>query len=283
MEHDSLGCIRDIMNVPIGIESESTLEQVLDKLLTLRISRLFIFKDKKAIGIVSEKDILNYLYNEKLQKRTSEVTINEIMHEVFVNDGSMTIPEAAKFMIDNRCSSTGVGSKGELIGIVTKTDLTKYYAENYFGKNRVNIQVSSNYLSTLTNDEILEVVGKMLESEFSRMVIVSKEKKPVGIISTGDIFRAVMDIEASENTEKILKLTQDSKNIWLRYKEFCSYPAEKVMSRGVINVREGEDLAKACQIILDKRINALGVQDSDGQINGIIGKREILLTLASIN
>ena len=54
------------------------------------------------------------------------------------------------------------------------------------------------------------------------------------------------------------------------------------MSRGVMNVSENEDLAKACQMILDKGINALGVQDSDGQIRGIIGKREILLTLASL-
>jgi predicted transcriptional regulator len=277
---ENLGCIKDIMNSPLGIESGSTLEQVLDKLLTLRISRLFIFKNGKAIGIVSEKDILNYLYNEKLQKLTSEVIIDEIMHEVFVNDESTTIPEAAKFMTDNRCSSTGVSSKGELVGIVTKTDLTKFYAENYFGKNQVGNQMSSSYFSTLTSDKIFGVVGKMLGSEFSRMVIVSKEKKPVGIISTGDIFRAVMDIEAAENTEKILNLTHDYENILLRYKEFCSYPAEKVMSRGIINVSEGEDLAKACQIILDKGINALGVQDNAGQINGIIGKREILLTLA---
>ena len=282
MEQDATVHIKDIKNTPIGIESGATLDSVLDKLMTFKISRLFIFKDGKAIGIVSEKDILNYFYKEKLQIRTKEVPIDEIMHEVFVNEGSTTIPEAAKFMIDHRCSSVGVGSEGKLVGIVTKTDLTKYYADNFFGKNKVSDQESSNYFSTLTSDEIYDVVGKMLRSEFSRMVIVNKENKPVGIISTGDIFRAVMDIEATETTDKILNVTQAYKNIWLRYKEFCSYKAEKVMSRGVINVGEREDLAKACRMILDKGINALGVQDSDGQIRGIIGKREILLTLASM-
>ena len=67
------------------------------------------------------------------------------------------------------------------------------------------------------------------------------------------------------------------------YKEFCSQSAEKVMSRGVIQVNENDDLANACKIILDKEINALVVQDTDGQIKGIIGKREILLTLSSMN
>ena len=71
MEQNSTACIKDLMNSPIGVESGTTLDWVLNKLLTLRISRLFIFKDKKPIGIVSEKDILNYFYKEKLQKHLS--------------------------------------------------------------------------------------------------------------------------------------------------------------------------------------------------------------------
>lgn len=283
MEQAALDRIKDIMNTPIGIESGTTLDLVINKLLTLRISRLFIFKDKKAIGIVSEKDILNYFYKEKLETRTSEVPINEIMHDIFFNDISTTIPEAAKFMIENRCSSTGVGSEGNLVGIVTKTDVTKYYAENYFGKNQVVNQMESNYSSTLTNDELYDVIGKMLGREISRIVVVSNERNSVGIISTGDVFRAVLDVEAIENTKKILNITRDYENLWSRYKEFSSQPAEKAMSRGVIRVRENEDLARTCQMILDKGVNALVVEDSDGQIKGIIGKREILLTLSSMN
>jgi len=283
MEQDSTICIKDLMNSPIGVESGSTLDWVLNKLLTLRISRLFIFKDKKPIGIVSEKDILNYFFKEKLQKRIAEVSINEIMHDILSNDGSTTIHEATKFMIDHRCSSIGVFSEGALVGIVTKTDMTKCYAENYLGKNKVGNQMSSNHFSIFTKDTLFEVIGKMLESEISRIVIVHNERNPVGIISTGDIFRAVLDIEANENTQKILNITLDYENFWTRYKEFCSQTAEKVMSRGVIQVSENEDLAKACRIILDKGINALVVQDSEEKIKGIIGKREVLATLARMN
>ena len=282
MKKDSTVYIKDLMNKPIGVESGSTLDWVLNKLLTLRISRLFIFKDKNPIGIVSEKDILNYFYKEKLLKRIAEVSINEIMHNIFFKDGTTTIQEATKFMIDNRCSSIGVVSEGNLVGIVTKTDMTKSYAENYLGKNKVGNQMSANHFSAFTKDTLYEVIGKMLDSEISRMVIVHNERIPIGIISTGDIFRAVLDIEANENTQKIMNVTLDYENFWSRYKEFCSQTAEKVMSRGIIQVNENEDLAKACRILLDKGINALVVQDSDGQIKGIIGKREILTTLASM-
>jgi predicted transcriptional regulator len=54
------------------------------------------------------------------------------------------------------------------------------------------------------------------------------------------------------------------------------------MSRGIIQVKENEDLANACQMILDKGINALLVEDSEGRLVGIIGKREILSALADL-
>lgn len=282
MVQDSTVCIKDIMNTPpIGIENGSTLDMVINKLLTLRISRLFIFKDKKPVGIVSEKDILNYFYKEKLQKRIAEVSVNEIMQEdIFFKDDSTPIPEAAKFMIDNRCSSIGVSSKGELVGIVTKTDFTKFYAEKYLGKNQVKSHMSLNYFSTFTKDTLFDMIQKMLESEISRMVIVRNERNPVGIIATGDIFRAVLDVEAKENTQKIMNITLDYEKFWSRYKEFCSLPAEQVMGRGVIQVMDNDDLANACKMILDKKINALVVLDSDEQVKGIVGKRDILETLA---
>jgi predicted transcriptional regulator len=37
------------------------------------------------------------------------------------------------------------------------------------------------------------------------------------------------------------------------------------------------------KIIIEKEINALGVEDSDGQLAGILGKRDVLLALASMH
>ena len=282
MEPDTNVRIKDIMSAPIGIQSSTPLDKVIDKLLTHRISRLIIYKDKRPIGIVSEKDILSFLYQEKLHTHISEVPINEIMHDIFFNGGLTTIPQAAKFMIDNRCSSVAVGSEENLEGIVTKTDITKYYAQRYHGKSQVANKMSINYFSALTNDSLYDLIGTLLDLEISRMAIIYKTQKPVGIISTGDVFRTVLDIEATENTKKMLNLSRDYEDFWTRYGEFCSQPAEKIMSRGIIQVKENEDLANACQMILDKGINALLVVDSDGRLVGIIGKREILLALASI-
>jgi len=126
MEKSANPFIKDIANSPIQINSGSNLTDTINKLLTHKISRLIIPDSKKPIGIVSEKDILTYLYKEKLHKSISEVLVNEIMHDIFFINGTSTIAEASQFMIDNRCSSVAIGSLDDFVGIVTKTDLTKF-------------------------------------------------------------------------------------------------------------------------------------------------------------
>ena len=131
MEKSANAIIKDIVNSPIGIKSGTNLTDTINKLLTHKISRLIITDYQKPIGIVSEKDILTYLYKEKLHKSISEVSVNEIMHDIFFINGTSTIAEASQFMIDNRCSSVAIDSSDNFVGIVTKTDLTKFYWKNH--------------------------------------------------------------------------------------------------------------------------------------------------------
>jgi len=142
--------------------------------------------------------------------------------------------------------------------------------------------MSVNYFSAFNNDALYDVIKTMLGFGISRMIITDRKRKPLGIISTGNIFRTVLDMECIESTKKSLELG-NYQEFWSRYGEFCAQPAEKVMSRGIITVRANEDLANACQIIIEKEINALGVEDSDGQLAGILGKRDVLLALASMD
>ncbi len=38
----------------------------------------------------------------------------------------------------------------------------------------------------------------------------------------------------------------------------------------------------ACRIMLDNDINAVGVEDEDGQLEGVLGKRDVLLALSKM-
>ena len=273
--------IKNIMNSPIGISSQTKLVEVLNKLLTHRISRIIIYESEKPIGIVSEKDILSFLFTNKLHQNIDQISVNEMIHQIYFADGNKTIEQAAKFMIDHKCSSIAVGTKNNLEGIVTKTDLTKYYSENNEGQKKVSDCMSLHYFSVFTNDALYDVIKTMLGFGISRIVIIDHQRKPVGLISTGDIFRAVLNVESIDSMKRIQETPKDYEEFWSRYGFFCSQPSGKIMTKKILKIIASEDLATACKLMIDKNVNALGVADSDGSLAGIIGKRDILLTLAS--
>jgi predicted transcriptional regulator len=48
---------KDLMHKPLSIEENSSISQVISKLLDLNKSRLVVTNDHKSVGIVTEKDV----------------------------------------------------------------------------------------------------------------------------------------------------------------------------------------------------------------------------------
>ncbi len=120
--------INDILHEPIGIESNESIIDAIKIILDNQISRVITFDSKKPVGIVSEKDILSFLFHDKLHRSIGKVSLKEIMNEILFVEPNTSMSKAAQIMLDKRCSSVAVGSSSKLEGLVTKTDLTKYYA-----------------------------------------------------------------------------------------------------------------------------------------------------------
>lgn len=275
--------IKDIMNQPYGIEKNDKILDAIMKIIENKIGRVIIYDSKKPVGIVSEKDILSFLFKDKLHRSISKVPITEIMNDIYYVDVDTSKSEAAQFMLDKKCSSVAVGSEKYFEGLVTKTDLTKYYAEELMGKHKVVDWMSLHYFSVFTNDPLYEVIKTMLGFGISRMMIIDDNRHPTGIVSTGDLFRAILKIETLDEMKKNLGKSQAEEEFWSKYGYFCSQPAGKIMTKSIIRVKATEDLAKACQIIINREINALGVEDTDKSLAGIIGKRDVLLALARMD
>ena len=151
------------------------------------------------------------------------------------------------------------------------------------GKHSVVDWMSLHYFSVFTNDPLYEVIKTMLGFGISRMMILDDNKHPAGIVSTGDLFRAILKIETLDEMKKNLDNSQIDEEFWSKYGYFCSQPAGKIMTKSIIKIKATEDLAKACQIMINREINALGVEDIDQSLAGIIGKRDVLLALARMN
>jgi acetoin utilization protein AcuB len=89
------------------------------------------------VGVVSEKDLLfaspspvTSLSMHELHYLLSKVTVKEVMtREVITVEENTPLEEVARIMVDNTIGCTPVMRQGQLVGIVTETDIFKIMLE----------------------------------------------------------------------------------------------------------------------------------------------------------
>ena len=123
--------ISDISNKPITITKDSTVNDAIKQLRDKKISRLLVDGENK---ILTEKDIGLFLLTDETERTLEKIPISEISKPLISLGPKTSIKEAAQTLIENSIGSLGVSANGAIDGIITKTDLAKFYSENHEGK-----------------------------------------------------------------------------------------------------------------------------------------------------
>jgi CBS domain-containing protein len=120
-----------------------------------------------------------------------------------------------------------------------------------------------------------QVVELLLSSHFTGVPVVDEKNHPQGIISQGDLIcRAKMplrlEVLASANADRIKCVMQCLSQV----------PAEKIMTRPAICIREDRLLAEAVDLMIKKSLKRLPVIDAAGALSGILSRQDIFHTVA---
>lgn len=132
--------VREIMTKDvITVTPDAPLEQVATSLIEHRISGLPVIEDGRVLGIVSEQDllfkeqevehhhVLTMMFNPpdpQIARKHAARTAGEIMTSPVVTIGpETTMSDAARQMTEFEINRLPVVEDGELIGIVTRTDI----------------------------------------------------------------------------------------------------------------------------------------------------------------
>jgi CBS domain-containing protein len=272
--------VLDISNKPISILKNSSISEVIKKLLENNLSRLIVIESGKPVGIITEKDVGLFLFTETTKQGLDNIPITKIMKSILFAEESLSPQKSAKTMIENGASSLALGSEEELKGIFTKTDLVKYYLDYIADEKKVVDYMTHEYIYTHTAAPLFKVVKKMLENKVSRIIVKDQNENPVGIISFRNLFRISIEL-GSEEDDSGFTISDQIRKGFLSEEGFGNISlARDVMTKGLITIKFNQSLSDACKLILENNVSGLVVLDGNQSIAGIISKTDITRAIA---
>jgi CBS domain-containing protein len=104
----------------ITVQEDATLAEAIDLCEASNVRHLPVVRDGTLAGILSDRDLRRAMG----ERRDPQAPVTEVMtSDVLTLPLGARLSEAARLMVANRVSSVPVVDDGELVGIVTSTDL----------------------------------------------------------------------------------------------------------------------------------------------------------------
>lgn len=121
----------------ISVAPEMPIHDALAMFKKEHIRRAPVMKDGKLVGIVSQRDLLNAspspvtsLSVWEMNYLISKVTVKQVMSKKVKSiDYDTPIEEAARIMADSKIGGMPVVRSGQVVGMITETDLFKIFLE----------------------------------------------------------------------------------------------------------------------------------------------------------
>jgi CBS domain-containing protein len=271
--------------MPITIQSDASLYHAVSRLLQGDISRLIV-TGGSDVQIITEKDIGMFLLTDESEKSLEDIPVSKIAKRFVSVHENMTVQGAAQIMVDRAIGSVGVYCNGDgLIGIVTKTDLAKYYFENFVGHNRIGDLMTITYTSMGSEDSLNKVVTKMIDERISRIFLNNQNNEPEGILTFRDLFQIALKEGLSDmvidNSDPAISAVFPRKGFLSESGFGETTLAKDVMSKKIVSVDYNDDLIIACSTMIENKINGVGVTIND-KISGVISKSDIIKAMTQI-
>jgi len=277
--------LRSILQRPISIQNDTSISHAIFRLLQGDISRLIV-KGDSSDGIVTEKDIGLFLFTDESKERLDEIPISKITKRLTSVHENMTPQNTAQIMMDKDIGSVGVHSNTDgLIGIVTKTDLVKYYFKNFVGHKRVGDLMTISYTSMESESPLNKVVSKMITEKISRIFLKNQKNEPEGIMTFRDLFQLSLKQGSSgivlDNSDPAVSIVFPRKGFLSESGFGQTTLAKEVMSKNIVSVDYNDDVIMACSAMIENKINGVGVKIND-EISGVLSKSDIIKTIPQI-
>ncbi len=288
--------VKDIMSSPVYlIASNEPISRARNLMLKHGISRLVVIENDMtkevtsrspeviSVGVVTKTDISERL--DQAEPKWRRRPIGNIPISVVMSSDPLTIypdatpKQAVEIMLENNISGLPViRSKTDrnLIGIITKLDLIRYYS-TLDDTTVVDDIMEQFFITVHRHHTISHVIREMKSNEVDRTIVVDDSNQPVGTITRTDLAMNRMTNPEGGLPSKDVKMARKDRiggEKVLRYVKEVSMVAEDIMSTPIITLSKNSRVTDAAKIMADQRINGILVVDED--ITGIVYSKNIL-------
>ncbi|MFZ2499380.1 MAG: CBS domain-containing protein [Methanosarcina sp.] len=275
--------VADIMSSPVYVvNADDPVSHARNLMLRHKISTLLVLNEGKMAGIVTKSDITNRLAQaEPLWRRRpiDQIPIKLLMTEsVITIYPEASISQAAALMLENGVHDIPV-VKNNIVGIVTRTDLVRYVAENNEEtKTKVLKMMTEDIVSVHRHHTINHVIDEMNRNEIERVVVKDDAGKPVGIISRKTLALNLLTDNEGKLSTKNIKMARKSSPAGektYRYIKEVPLTAEDIMISPIISIDLNENVSAAAKKMMSEGVTALPVSDGE-EIVGILSRTDII-------
>ncbi len=275
--------LKSIIKTPITITPNTSILDARDVLLRYKISRLIVKSGKKPVGLITEKDIAKSV-SVFAGKPLAKISAANIMSKNLVTVTESSIYECAKLMKKHGISSIIVkNDTGELIGIVTKTDLVSTFLVQSTASLNVCKIMTKKVITVSPNESLFEVQSVLFNNNISR-VVVEKNNQPVGIITFRD-FVPAKTFESYKEFTNPSERTEISQNPQLnefnvnRLSYMLTFSANDIMTKNPFVAYSDDVVYTAAILMIRHGISGIPVIRNK-KLAGIVTKSDIVNVLA---
>ncbi len=275
--------LKSIIKIPIIVTPNTSILEARDVLLRFKIGRVIIKSGRRAVGIVTEKDIAKSI-SVFSGKPLAKISVGNIMSKNLITmHYDSSIYECAKLMKKHGISSIIINDSQELVGVVTKTDLVSTFLVQSTASLNVSKIMTKKVITVSPKESLFEVQSILFNNNISR-VVVEKNNHPVGIITYRD-FVPAKTFEAYKEFTNPSERAEISQNPQLnefninRLSYMLTFSASDIMTKNPFVVYADDVVYTAAILMIRHGISGIPVMRGK-KLVGIITKSDIVNVLA---
>jgi CBS domain-containing protein len=252
----------------VTLSEENTIHDALHLMQKNNIKRIVIVEKDLPVGIVTERDIGNFLESDKSARNLEQITIKEIMSRNLVtvsSDQSDVLSQCAIRMHTFQISSVIItNGNGKLAGLTTKSDIVRNFAIKYSRMYKVKDYMSKTIMTCRKTDSLYFGLDMLNKNKISRLVVTDNDGKAVGLITYDSFLR---NSNYFKNPSRNYLLPEDSGK---------GMVVSDIIGSELIAVHSEDDLAKASNLMVEYKVSGIPVIDATDNLNGVISATDIV-------